>query len=220
MPTYLGIFTNKTGSYNVEVINDFDEFYMQIGAFKFSGSDLDSFELDNTNEFTEQELIDFGVVIHRQNYNELKNYQLSLKIPQILIDMSSKKEIEVTMDVQLELKDNFEQATVSFQIDDEHYEGKHDFMELIFDEIQRQFNGKYRFKNCYGCLYADYSVYGQGLMSSVLCFKNQKEAYLQVQNKNEYMMNLELHDSQQQEIYYCDEYEIRDKSVGYRGTVL
>ena len=92
-------------------------------------------------------------------------------------------------------------------------------MEIILDQIQKQFKGNYHFKNCYGCLYGDYSVFGQGLMSSILCFKNQKEAYLQVDTKDEYM-ELDIHDSQQQEIFCCDAYEIRDRNVGYRGTVL
>lgn len=33
-------------------------------------------------------------------------------------------------------------------------------------------------------------------------------------------LELDIHDSQQQEIFCCDANEIRDRNVGYRGTVL
>lgn len=232
MPTYKGTFTNKSGTYPVEVFNDFEDFYLQIEQFKFSGNDLDGLALENTAQLNFAE----SKVDLRQNnvryYNrenvhdyedtiayELVNYTLDLKIPQILIDMVERKEQEIVLDFHFELKEDFEEAIVGVEINDQYFEAKNGLMEIIFDNLQKQFEGRYRFKNCYGCLYGDYSVYGQGFMSSILCFKNQKEAYLNVQDKDEYMQ-LELHDSQQQEIYCCDEYEIREQSVGYRGTDL
>ncbi|SKB61827.1 hypothetical protein SAMN05660477_00259 [Soonwooa buanensis] len=179
---------------------------------------MDAFELENAESFMDEDLSNFDIV-KRQDYFELTNYQLDLKIQQRLIDMLSKEEIEVDLDFHFELSEKHEEAKIGFKINDNYFEAKNGFMELIFDNLQKQFDGKYRFKNCYGCLYGDYSVYGQGFMGPVLCFKNQKEAYLRVQNKGEYM-DLDPQESTQQEIFCCDEYEIRDKSVGYRGTVI
>ncbi|WP_300675495.1 DUF6304 family protein [Soonwooa sp.] len=218
MPIYKGTFTNKTGTYPIEILNDFKNFHFQVKDFKFTGFDLDAFELENVESFTDEDLSNFDIV-KRQDYFELTNYQLDLKIPQRLIDMDSKEEIEVDLDFHFELSEKHEEARIVFKINDNYFEAKNGFMELIFDNLQKQFDGKYRFKNCYGCLYGDYSVYGQGFMGPVLCFKNQKEAYLKVQNKDEYM-DLGPQESTQQEIFCCDEYEIRDKSVGYRGTVI
>lgn len=228
---YQGTFTDKNGTRNIEILNDSENLSVTIDGFQFSGSDLDSFSLVDAEKNEEKALAHFDLrkisVTYREpstersrSYDlELYIYQLKLQIPQIIIDISTKKEFEIMMDFQLELRERFEEAIVSFQINGEHYEGKNGFMELIFDNLQKQFHGKYRFKNCYGCLYGDYSVYGQGFMGPVLCFKNQKEAYLKVNDKGEYMQ-LEMHDSQQQELFCCNEYEIRDRSVGYRGTVI
>lgn len=55
MMKYHGIFSNKMGSHAVEVYHNFDNFYMQIGRFKFNGFDLDSFELDK-HESAQQEI--------------------------------------------------------------------------------------------------------------------------------------------------------------------
>ncbi|MFD2556355.1 DUF6304 family protein [Sphingobacterium tabacisoli] len=223
MIKYTGSFSNKTGTYSVEVYNDFDDFYMQIGRFKFSGFDLDSFELDNPEEFSDQELIDFDIINRKidaqHTYIELRNYSLSLQIPQTLIVMSTKEEINIVFNLRLELFEKHEKALLSFNIKGEYFEAKNGFMEMIMDDLQRQFAGRYRFKNCYGCLYGDYSIYGQGLMGPILCFKNQKEKYLDVQNKNEYM-ELKKHESAQQEIYCCADYEPRNRVVGYRGTIM
>lgn len=225
MPTYKGTFTNKSGTYLIEVFNDFDDFHIEIAQFKFSGNDLDGLALENLSELSSAEkLFDLEKIKvsyangQEGNDYELRNFVLQLKIPQIIIDKVERKEQEIVMDFQLELKEDFEEAKVGVEINHQYFEGKNGLLELVFDQIQKQFEGKYRFKNCYGCLYGDYSVYGQGFMSSILCFKNQKEKYLKVQNKDEYF-NLELHDSQQQEIYCCDEYKIRERAVGYRGTV-
>lgn len=223
MPIYPGTITTKTRTHSIEVLNDFENFSFQVDQFKFIGISLDGFELQNHEKFSVQDLSIFD--LHQGNYQngeeylELKNYVLTLKIPQTLIEVSTKKEIEISMDFQLELKENFEEAMLSFQLKGQHFEAKNGFLEIILDQLQKQFVGKYRFKNCYGCIYGDYSVYGQGFIGSMLCFKNQKEAYLNVQNKDEYMQ-LDLHDDQQQEIYCCETYEMRDKIVGYRGTVL
>lgn len=224
MPIYKGTFTNKRGTRAIEMFNDFEYFNVIIDGFSFSGPDLDSLALVNPENNILSTSLYFDLekvtVFQSDKYDlEIRNYILKLQIPQILIEVSTKKEIDVLMDIQLELKEDFQEAKVTFEIDGQHYEGKNGFMEIILDQIQKQFKGKYRFKNCYGCLYGDYSVFGQGFMSSILCFENQKQAYLQVDNKDEYM-KLHIHDSQQQELFCCDAYEIRDQNVGYRGTVL
>ena len=65
-------------------------------------------------------------------------------------------------------------------------------------------------------MYGDYSVYGQSSFGSMLCFKNQKEEYSKVRTKAEYL-KLGAPERYVQEVYCCDHYEIRKKSVGYRG---
>ena len=55
MPTYKGTFTNKSGTYLIEVFNDFDDFHLEIAQFKFSGNDLDGLALENLSELSSAE---------------------------------------------------------------------------------------------------------------------------------------------------------------------
>lgn len=47
MPIYNGTFTNKSGTYSVEIINDFENFHVEIAQFKFLGNDLEGLALTN-----------------------------------------------------------------------------------------------------------------------------------------------------------------------------
>lgn len=109
-------------------------------------------------------------------------------------------------------------AHLNFELSGQCYSASHSDFEGLFDQIQQQFQGKYRFKNCYGCLYADYSVYGQAQMGTMGCFKLQKSNYLAVKNKDDYMQ-LDAVEFCIQEIYCCEDYQIRDQNIGYRGVI-
>jgi hypothetical protein len=108
-----------------------------------------------------------------------------------------------------------EEVNVTIKIGDKVYSESSDLIEIAFDKISRQIANKYKFRNCYGCMYGDYSVYGQSGFGTMLCFVGQKDKYLQVKDKSAYM-NLDTTYSQVQEIYCCDSFEIREKGIGYR----
>ena len=72
------------------------------------------------------------------------------------------------------------------------------------------------FYNCFGCRFSDYSYLGSPEFGAMLCFKNQKDKYVKVKTKDEYM-DLDREDRVTQEIFVCNEYEIRGNVVGYRG---
>ena len=84
-------------------------------------------------------------------------------------------------------------------------------------ELQRQFPAETHFKNCFGCAFSDYSVYGNGLFGSLLCFRNHKEAYRKVSSKHEYLLIMNEACETVQETHLCDEYETRPPHTGYRG---
>jgi hypothetical protein len=95
-------------------------------------------------------------------------------------------------------------------------QGKSGHIEGAFDVLREQLGDRYKFKNCYGCLYGDYSVYGSGAFGSMLCYVNQKNEYKKVKTKDEYM-NLTNDFAIVQEIYCCDKFETRKAGTGYRG---
>ncbi len=74
-----------------------------------------------------------------------------------------------------------------------------------------------KFIGCYNCKFSDYSIYGQQFWGSMLCFKNNKEAYSKVTGKDEFMEIMDEFDQLVPESYFCDEFEERPKNTGYRG---
>lgn len=78
-------------------------------------------------------------------------------------------------------------------------------------------HGTDKFKNCYGCMYGDYSVYGQSGFGSMLCYVNQKDEYIKVRTKEDYLSKLNTNYKKLQEIFYCPKFELREKGIGYRG---
>ena len=60
----------------------------------------------------------------------------------------------------------FEKIYLTTKISDKVFESQGNLFETIFETIQNQFDGKYKFKNCFGCLYFDYSVYGQSVIGT------------------------------------------------------
>ena len=81
-------------------------------------------------------------------------------------------------------------------------------------------NIEYKFKNCYGCLYSDYSPYGVGFFGSMLCFKEQKSNYLKVSNnfsKKDFFDLMEKGCHNVPETFCCNDFNIRKRGTGYRG---
>ena len=92
------------------------------------------------------------------------------------------------------------------------------YFETGLDRIKKHYQDKLHFKNCYGCMYGDYSYAGNAMFGSMCCFRKNKPAYIVVSSKLDYeRLFPEGCESGFQEIYYCDEFEIRKKGVGYRG---
>lgn len=66
-------------------------------------------------------------------------------------------------------------------------------------------------------MYGDYSVYGQSGFGSMLCYVNQKDEYIKVRTKEDYLSKLNTNYKKVQEIFYCPKFELRKKGIGYRG---
>jgi hypothetical protein len=66
-------------------------------------------------------------------------------------------------------------------------------------------------------MFGDYSVYGQSGFASMRCYVNQRNEYLNVKSKQDYMTQLSDDYRIVQEIDRCDKFEIRKSGSGYRG---
>ena len=223
---YEAIFKDKFGTNQLIIYNNFKEFNFKLRGAKFKGTSLDDFELLNSDRYSEEELKQFSFnkfTRKEGDLYELCEYELQFYIPTLIFDVQEssylQNEIQFTVKTGKPSKNegiDFVEVRLNLKIKEEVFEGKADFFELAANQIQKQFKQKYRFKNCFGCNYSDYSVYGQGLFASMLCFANQKSDYLKVQNKAEYM-NLNAEKRIIQETFVCHDVEFREENIGYRG---
>lgn len=84
-------------------------------------------------------------------------------------------------------------------------------------EVGQQLPPGWVIRCCFTCAYSDYSVYGQGLIGPMMCYRDIAERYLQVTTKREFMNLMEDFTEIVQEIYQCPKYMRRRPGTGYRG---
>ena len=226
---YSGIYSDKFGTTEIVIENDFKTLTFEVDGVMFRGSDFTDFSVVDKTKYSIRQLERFTfyttpIYQSEEVASELCDFTISLTIPQAIIDIENN--IVFYTDMQIEYligKEcskpkgglESEKVNVAIKIGDKVYSESSDLIEIAFDKINKQIGGKYKFRNCYGCMYGDYSVYGQSGFGTMLCFVVQKDKYLQVKDKFDYI-NLEADCSQVQEIYCCDRFEIREKGIGYR----
>lgn len=94
------------------------------------------------------------------------------------------------------------------------------YFEYSLIQIIKKCRNDFMLKCCFTCQYSDYSPYGSDDFGTMLCYKNHKDVYLTVNDKNGFFDRLEGLDCDiQQETNLCDEFEERRKCEGYRGFV-
>lgn len=227
--TYKGLYKDSTGTCEIAVKNELF-LAIEIDGVEFYGSEFDDLSVDDKSKYTAEQLARFTFlrtsIYQTDRFVEtLCNCSIEIVMPQVIIDALNNTEFHSDLTIINSLgapraEQNrgieHEEVTLSLTIAGTIYTGTGTDFECAFDSIWKQIKDQYHFKNCYGCMYGDYSVYGQSTFGSMLCFMNQKEAYSKVTNKQEYMQ-LGPPDKHVQETYCCDQYEIRRKGAGYRG---
>lgn len=205
---------------------------MEIEGVRFRGNSFDDFEVVDYESYSTEQLARFTFNKHsgshpKSDIYELCNCRLEVIIPVVIIKKSSLEELETALHFSLELgipNNNggidYESAIFSLHLEQEYFQQEGDVFEVGLDGLKKSIEAAYHFKNCYGCLYADYSPYGLGFFNSLMCFKQQKEAYLDLStnfNKFDYFKVIEQGFGQVQETYCCPSFEKRVPGTGYRG---
>lgn len=228
---YKGIYRDNLGTREIVIENDSYTLTTEIDGVIFSGSEFDELSVDDKTKYTEHQLARFSFLktpIYESDriWETLCDCLFEIVVPQVIIDKVNNVQFDSDLKIEIILGParsekpgqgiEFEYLTLSMAIADKIYTGRSEYFESSFDSIRDQIGDRYHLKNCYGCMYGDYSVYGQGCFGSMHCFRNQKAEYSKVTNKSEYM---ELAPPARfvQEIYCCDQFEIRSKGAGYRG---
>lgn len=233
MQVFKTTYKDAKGIVDTQILNEFEEdnpfsLKMSINDVDFMGSSFDDFELLDKDKYNSEHLERFTLnkikIYNSEEFVlELCNCMLNIEIPLKLIKVSDNNILETLLKINLELGKPVENRGIEYElgefvikIEGDKYVAKADMFEDAFDDLKKQFNDKYAFKNCYGCMYGDYSPYGNGFFGTMQCFKKHKEEYLAVESKRDI---LELADNgflTVQETYCCDEFEIRESGVGYR----
>ena len=232
--TYPTRYKDQAGEINTEIKNRFDEetqlpLYLSLNGILFQGSSFDDFELINTGNYTTEKLNRFTlnkVKIWKSEefVLELCNCELNFAIPTLLINNQENTTTNTSLKINLKLGKpasnggiDFENATFEIEIEESKFISEGDVFEDAMIELQNQFADKYHFKNCFGCLYSDYSPYGNGFFGGMICLRNYKEEYLKTNSKSELLNLMEKEIIIVQETYCCPEFEKRLKNTGYRG---
>jgi hypothetical protein len=84
-------------------------------------------------------------------------------------------------------------------------------------DLQQQLSGGTYLKACINCAFSDYSPYGHGLFGGLACFRDQKEAYRRVTEKDDLFDLWDNLTEYVPETYLCPEFERRPPGTGYRG---
>jgi len=227
---YKGLYKDSFGTLEIEIENDFNMLSMELDGVEFRGPEFADICIVDKSKYSDTQLKRFtflSMSVYQTNIivESLCNCSFETVVPQVIIDKLNHSEFYADLMIEYSLGNvrpkprgglDHDQVKLTLTINDKLYSGTGGYMEEAFDHIRGQIADKYQLKNCYGCMYGDYSVYGQSSFGSMLCFLSQKEKYNKVTNKHEYM-ELDAADRHVQEIYCCDKYEIRKRGAGYRG---
>jgi hypothetical protein len=205
---------------------------MEIEGILFRGSSFDDFEVLDYGTYSAKQLERFTFnkyigYYSKKDIYDLCNCKLEVSIPIIIIKKSNQEELETVLNFSLELGApsanggiDSESAVFSLHLEQEYFQQEGDDFEMGLDGLKKTIATTHHFKNCYGCLYADYSPYGLGFFNSLMCFKQQKEAYLTLSanfNKSDYFELIDRGFGLVQETYCCESFEERAPQTGYRG---
>ena len=205
--TFPGVYRDKHGSETIELHNDGDILRTTIRGVAFCGDDFDS--LAPAADTAPDALVSFTL-----GAGSLCDCGLRVEIP---IHISLRGSVaEGILDAKLDIG----APAANGGVEHEHLQltlacdgsritspGTSGYFESELREIQKQLPEDIYLKTCFNCLYADYSPYGYGLFGSMLCFRNIKNEYLQVSNKEEFWA---IHGRQErlvQETHLCEEFE-------------
>ena len=224
--TYKGVLETSLGISELEIKNDFEYLKFELDEFKFVGTSFDDFELLNYENYSKSELKRFSFNKIRCGNGfayELCDCKLTVSIPTQIKDVETGKVLKENLEMKVEIGKSIGngmtedvKVSLNLKILSNSYSAINYDFEDGANEIISQIKPKYKFNNCFGCNFSDYSPYGKAIFGTMLCFKNQKEEYIKVKSKDGFF-KLGKEDRIVQEIYQCSEFEPRGINVGYRG---
>jgi hypothetical protein len=212
-------YKDESGEYETVIRNDGKTLRMIVRGIEFLGGSFDDFRVKE--DLSKEHLDSFTL----DKYGELSDCVIECTIPVLII--SDQNESEATLLVKLEFGKVGERGwkdegdlTLVLEYEDFKFQSKRKeigWLEDSLEEIKKQLPEGHSFKNCFGCAFSDYSVYGHSFFGDMLCFRNKKQEYKAVQGKEDFIKIADGSEERFQETYLCPEFEIRKSGTGYRG---
>lgn len=200
-----------------------DEYGEEAIAIRSDGKDL--WTTIRGVEFTSQNLYEFEELVpDSATAFSLKSYSATPEI-RILTGYRMEVDIPVTVVTNLGEEEGIVHVTVTGNDKDPQSEVR--VRDMTFPNPIPDFEGLYEhlkmpagwyLKACITCAYSDYNPVGNDSFGGMLCFRNAKAAYRQVDSKHALfdLMRPRQHESVQ-ETWWCPDYEHRIPGSGYRG---
>jgi hypothetical protein len=208
-------YSDSDGSIAGELANNGKLLLVRLGETVLMGFAFDSLQPEQMDSFPARFTLQHGFIC---------NCQLDFVMPLLLKDSGTVVPGSLAVSLVLGKPDHRN------AIDEESYSASLEFrqqricttgaardFEDILSAIARQLPKGMFFLNCFGCQYADYSVYGNGTFGDMMCFRNVKASYNAVKTKLDYRKIHESFEQTVQEVYLCEEFEQRRPGSGYRG---
>lgn len=206
-------YIDKTGSVETTITNDGEVLTLVVDNIEFKSKFYDDFAFATTGNKPER----FSLNI----YNELTDCRLLCQVPLTLLRNGEDFKTILTVDLELNAPaaDDYKtNAIFSLTIENKQITtNKVQLFEGGLAALQELLPKNCKLKCCYGCSFSDYGVYGQGFFGTMLCFRNIKDKYLSVCDKDSYMDIMNDNDRFVQETYLCGDFQVRTKGTGYRG---
>lgn len=151
---------------------------------------------------------------------ELQQYELAVEMPIQMVRKKDKEEVEGTLSLSYQYVAEVSDFAIFVEGKNYHSDEKTLVFWKALNNLSAKMKEEYFIKSCFTCQYAEYSPYGEDYYGTMLCYKDCKKECLKVHNKDDYFEYLDGKDCDvRQETYVCEEYQIRNKSCGYRGFV-
>ena len=219
---YPGVYRDRWGEEKIVVRNDGTDLHMTLRGVEFWGHDISGMEPRDKAE--RPELAPF--VLNRYPYEAADLCACAIDYEMILPISDQGRLTTGRLAIHAELGEPAERGMLdreflrlALTISDETYQGSgtSGWFEDELLEIQVALPDAVYMRACINCAFSDYSVYGHGLFGNMLCFRDQKAAYLAVRDKDGYMDMMDGFTETVQETYLCPEFERRTPGTGYRG---
>ena len=219
-------------NYKIDCIikNNLKNFKLNINNINFISDYLDLWELSEKNIKKNT----LPTINYKKNHILLLYELIEITIPTKVFSLKEnlliKSEIKIKLSQQIN-NNNIKIICKEFllKINNEIFKASElsEFFDISLNSICKQISGKYYLYNCFGCIYSDYSPYGNGNIGNMICFEKYKEKYLIVNGKyksENYITIWDLFDNKDlkmcQETQICKKFKPRINCIGgYRGTI-